>query len=265
MDGRPVVTLDFLKQQVRIDSPIVVVGVLAIVAVWLWRRPDARGPRRLLFGFVAAYWLLATPVGAGLLTFGVAHGLTPLQSRESAHGADAVVVLGGGAGTFSQSGAVIGFLTSGSLLRVLEAARVYQAIQARLVIVSGGIPPRGFQLKPESEMLRDALIQAGVPAERIVQDPGARTTREHPQTVGPILQRNHVSQFVLVTSPAHMRRALAAFRAAGLDPVPSVSPLRSDNWPPPAWLMPTETSLYQSDQAVYEYAAWVYYSVMGWN
>ena len=114
-------------------------------------------------------------------------------------------------------------------------------------------------------MLRDALIQAGVPAERIVQDPGARTTREHPQTVGPILQRNHVSQFVLVTSPAHMRRALAAFRAAGLDPVPSVSPLRSDNWPPPAWLMPTETSLYQSDQAVYEYAAWVYYSVMGWN
>ena len=265
MDGRPVVTIDFLKQQVHIDSPIVVVGVLVIVVAWLWRRPDARGPRRLLLGFLAAYWLLATPVGAGLLTFGVAHGLTPLRNPESADGADTVVVLGGGAGTFSQSGTVVGFLTSGSLLRVLEAARVYKAIQARLVIVSGGIPPRGFQLKPESEMLRDALVQAGVPPERIVQDPGARTTREHPQTVGPILQSHHVSRFVLVTSPAHMRRALAVFRAAGLDPVPSVSPLRSENWPQPAWLVPTQTSLDQSDQAVYEDAAWVYYIVNGWN
>ena len=260
-----VVILDFLKQNARIDSPIVVVGVLVIVVVWLWRRHDARGARRLLLGFVAAYWLLATPVGAGLLTFGVAHGLTPLQNVESARGADTVVVLGGGAGTFSQSGVVVGFLTSGSLLRVLEAARVYKAIQARLVIVSGGIQPRGFQLKPESEMLRDALIQAGVPAERIVQDPGARTTREHPQTVGPILERNHVSRFVLVTSPAHMRRALAVFHAAGLDPVPSVAPLRSENQPPPAWLVPNSTSLYQSDQAVYEYGARVYYTWSGWH
>lgn len=264
MDGGAVVTLDFLKQ-VRIDSPIVVVGVLVIVVLWLWRWPDARGPRRLLLAFVGTYWLLATPVGARLLTFGLAHGLTPLQSRESAGGADVVVVLGGGAGTFSQSGAVVGFLTSGSLLRVLEAARVYKAVQARLVIVSGGIPPRGFQLKPESEMLRDALIQAGVPVERIVQDPGARTTREHPQTLGSIFERHHVRQFILVTSPAHMRRALSVFHAAGLDPVPSVSPLRSENWPQPAWLVPTQTSLDQSDQAVYEYAAWVYYIANGWN
>ena len=137
--------------------------------------------------------------------------------------------------------------------------------QARLVIVSGGIPPRGFQLKPESEMLRDALIQAGVPVERIVQDPGARTTREHPQTLGSIFERYHVRQFVLVTSPAHMRRALSVFHAAGLDPVPSVSPLRSENRPQPPWLVPTQTSLDQSDQAVYEYAAWVYYIANGWN
>jgi uncharacterized SAM-binding protein YcdF (DUF218 family) len=259
------VIVDLLKQYGHVESPAFLVGFLVVVVVWLWRRPDARGPRRLLLGFVAAYWLLASPAGAGLLTFGVAHGLTSIHDAASAPGADAIVLLGGGAGTFSHGGAVVGYLTSGSLLRALEAARVYKVIHPRLVIVSGGIPPFGFQLKPESEMLRDALVQAGVPAERIVEDPGARTTHEHPQTVGPILARHHVSRFVLVTSPAHMRRALASFHAAGLDPVPSVSPLRSDNWPPPAWLVPTQTSLDQSDQALYEYAAWVYYSLRGWH
>jgi uncharacterized SAM-binding protein YcdF (DUF218 family) len=210
------VIVDFLKQYARIQSPGVVVCVLVIIAGWLWRRPGARGPRRLLIGFVAVYWLLATPIGAGLLALGVAHGLTPLQSREAAMGADTVVLLGGGANTFSQSGVVLGVLTSGSLLRVLEAARVYKAIQARLVIVSGGIPSSGYQLKPESDMLRDALINAGVPADRILQDAVARTTRDHPRTLAPILQSNHVGQFVLVTSPTHMRRALAVFHAGGL-------------------------------------------------
>jgi len=104
-----------------------------------------------------------------------------------------------------------------------------------------------------------------VPADRIVQDPEARTTREHPRTLGPILQSHHVSRFVLVTSPAHMRRALAVFRAAGLDPVPSVSLRRPENLPPPKWIVPTNESLYQSGQAIYEFGAWVYYRWNGWN
>jgi len=219
----------------------------------------------LLLAYVTVYWLLATWTGATLLTFAVAHGLTQLPDRESAGGADTVVVLGGGAATFGQSGAVIGLLTSGSVLRALEAARVYKAIGARLVIVSGGIPTPGFQLAPESALLRAALIDAGVPADRIVQDPEARTTREHPRTLGPILQSHHVSRFVLVTSPAHMRRALAVFRAAGLDPVPSVSLRRPENLPPPKWIVPTNESLYQSGQAIYEFGAWVYYRWNGWN
>jgi uncharacterized SAM-binding protein YcdF (DUF218 family) len=270
--GRPVagsrdafVTVDFLREHARIDSPTLVVGVLLLVVIWLWRRPEARGPRRLLCAYVAVYWFLATWTGATLLTFGVAHGLAPLAGAESARGADTVVVLGGGANTFGQSGAVVGLLTSGSVLRALEAARVFKAIDARLVIVSGGIPHPGFQLAPESELLRDALIKAGVPADRIVQDPDARTTREHPRTLGPILQSHHVGRFVLVTSPTHMRRALAVFHAAGFDPVPSVALLRPENRPSPRWLVPSDESLYQSGQAIYEYAARVYYRFNGWN
>ena len=257
--------VDVLKEYARIESPVVIVTVLVIVAVWLWRRPVARGPRWLLAGFIAVYWFLATPLGADLVVMSVARGVMPLQSREAAGGADTVVVLGGGANTFSQSGAVVGLLTGGSLMRALEAARVYQLIQARLVIVSGGIPSPGRLLKPESEMMREALISAGVPADRILQDNAARTTREHPQTLSPILQQHHVGRFVLVTSPPHMRRALAVFRAAGLDVVPSASLLRSENLPAAAWIMPTDEFLYISDQATYEYGAWLYYWFKGWT
>jgi uncharacterized SAM-binding protein YcdF (DUF218 family) len=259
------VFVNILKQYGRIESPILVVTVLVIVAVWLWRRPAARGPRRLLVAFVAVYWFLATPLGADLVVMSLAHGITRLQNSEEARGADTVVVLGGGANTFSQSGAVIGLLTGGSLMRALEAARVYQLIHARLVIVSGGIPSPGRLLKPESEMMRDALISAGVPAAHIIQDNAARTTREHPQTLGPILQEHRVGRFVLVTSPPHMRRALAVFRAAGLDVVPSASLLRSDNLPAAAWILPTDEFLYISDQATYEYGAWLYYWLKGWT
>lgn len=257
--------VNILKQYARVDSPVVVLTVLIVIAAWLWRRPAARGPRRLLAGFIVVYWLMATPIGAQLLVLSVSRGMTSLQSREAANGADAVVLLGGGANTFSQSSTVLGVLTPGSLMRALEAARVHHLIEARLVIVSGGIPTPGRLLKPESEMLRDALITAGVPADHIVQDNAARTTREHPQTVGPILQSHHVGRFVLVTSPTHMRRALTVFRAAGLDPVPSVSLLRSENLQPAAWIVPTEEFLYISDQATYEYGAWLYYWWKGWT
>jgi uncharacterized SAM-binding protein YcdF (DUF218 family) len=257
--------VDLLKQYGRLSSPVFVVCMLLVVWLWMWSRTGTRGPRRLLAGFLALYWLLATPIGAGALVATVASGFSQIQTREDAKGADAVVVLGGGANSYRQGDAVLGLLTAGSLLRALETARVAKLIDARLVLVSGGIPTAATQqLKPESDMLRDALVTVGVPADRIVQDPEARTTYDHPRTLAPILKRYGIGRFVLVTSPMHMRRAVRLFRAAGLDPVPSPALLRPDNRRPPPWFMPTEDSLSISDQVLYEYVAWPYYWWNGW-
>src|SRR5213080_3092478 len=88
--------------------------------------------------------------------------------------------------------------------------------------------------------------------------------RDHPQFVGPLLRELHAQRFVLVTSPTHMRRALAVFRAAGFDPVPSVAPLRSEHVTPPPLLLPNDESWYLSDMAVYDYLALAYYWWRGW-
>ena len=83
--------------------------------------------------------------------------------------------------------------------------------------------------------------------------------------VAPILRAHGVGRFVLVTSPTHMRRSLAAFRNEGLDPVASVAPVRSPHIGPPPFLWPNGDSLSAADDTIYDYAATVYYWWRGWT
>jgi uncharacterized SAM-binding protein YcdF (DUF218 family) len=234
------------------------------IAVWWWRRPAAAGPRRLLVFLLAVFYLVTTPIGAGVLVFGLAHGLRPIETPSQARGADAVVVLGGGVETVRADGVVIGSLTTTTALRTLEGARVYKLIGARFAIVSGGIANSRLELRSEGDLMREALVSAGIPAGKVLLDREAKTTHDHPRTLRPILEQHQISQFVLVTSRQHMRRALAVFRQAGFDPVPSVSPLRSDQLDVPPLLVPNDESLTFSNQSLYDYVAWVHYWWHGW-
>jgi len=256
--------LTFLKGSIRFDSPLVLFTMLLVVAVWWWRRPASRWPWRLLVAFLAMLYLVMTPIGADVLVAGLAHGLRPIATVDEARGADAIVVLGGGVQTMQGGGVILSQLGAGASLRILEAARVYKLIGARFVIVSGGIADAMLELRPEGEQMAAALVIAGVPADRILLDLQARNTHDHPKTTRPILEANHIRQFVLVTSPMHMRRALTVFRANGFDPVPSPSLLRSEQLDPPALFVPNDDSSYLSDQALYEYGAWVLYWWRGW-
>jgi uncharacterized SAM-binding protein YcdF (DUF218 family) len=253
-----------VKSYLQLTSPLTLLAVLGVLAVWLNWRAGARAPRRLLAIVVATYWFLSTPLGANVLLAGLGPEGAPLTNRDAAKGADTVVVLGGGANTYSADGLTLGQLAGNGVLRVIEAARVYRLIGARVVIASGGIPNPERLLRPESEMLRNALLQAGVPDADIVQESESRTTHDQARLIRPLLQSRDTRRFVLVTSPLHMGRALAAFRAQGLDPIPSPCQLRSEHLrPPPLWL-PNSESLNIADDAVYSYAAWVYYRWHGW-
>jgi uncharacterized SAM-binding protein YcdF (DUF218 family) len=251
--------IDLLKEHLRPAAPLFVATVFGAGILWLWLRPATKGPRRYLAGVLLAYWLLASRVGAGLLVAGLSNGTPRVDSRAAARGADAIVVLSGGAVTPVVAGQVGQLLSYGSLMRALEAARVFKAIGARLVIASGGSPDVERLERPESAMLRDAMAAAGVPSDIILQETSSKTTREQARLVAPMLRGRGVGPFVLVTSATHMRRSLAVFRAEGLDPVPSTAPMHSDSTPLPALLLPNPWSLSVSDDAVYNYGAFAYY------
>ena len=234
------------------------------MAVWWWRRPSSRGPWRLLVAYLAILYFVMTPIGANLLVAGVTRGMTRIEVRADARGAEAVVVLGGGVDTVKTGDMVLSQLGPAAALRILEAARVSKLIGARFVIVSGGIANERLELRPEAEQMATALVAAGVPADRILLDTHARNTHEHTQTIRPFLEANRIRQFVIVTSPTHMRRALSVFRAAGYDPVPSVSLLRSEHLDPPLFFLPNDDSIFLSNQALYDYGATALYWWRGW-
>ncbi len=256
--------LTFLKGSVRFESPLVVIAVLAVVAVWWWRRPSSRGAWRLIVGYLVTLYAVSTPVGARVLIAALAHGVTSVSSVQDARGAEAVVVLGGGVQTVSAHGEVLAQLPTAPSLRILEALRLYRLLSPRLVVVSGGIADTRTELRPEAEQMANALLHAGVPADRIALDAEAKTTHDHPRTVGPLLAARHVGRFVIVTSPLHMRRALGVFRAQGYDPVGSASLLQSEQLASRPFFLPNDDSLLLSNQALYEYAAWALYWWRGW-
>ena len=253
-----------LLKSLRPADPVLMLAVFGVGALWVSVRPSSKWARRYFLAVVAGYWLASTPLGAGLLLSGLGTGIGRIESREAAGGADAVVVLGGGAESFRVGGLVTTELNGTALLRAMEGARVFKAIGAKLVVASAGIPDNSQLLQPESEALARTMIAVGVPATAIVQETGSKTTRDQAVLVGPILRAHDVGRFVLVTSPSHMRRAMAAFRAVGLDPVPSAASMRSEHRRAPRALLPDADALGLTDQAVYEYAATVYYWWSGW-
>ena len=256
--------LPFIKSSVRFESPLVIVVLLAIVAIWWRRRPGSRGPWRLLVAYALTLYAVSTPIGANVLVAGLVRGATSIETVQDAKGAEAIVVLGGGVQTVTARGEILAQLQSTPSLRILEAMRLYKLLRPRVVVVSGGIADSRTELRPEAEQMANALAQNGIAADRIVIDSEAKTTHDHPRTVGPLLAARQVRRFVIITSPMHMRRSLGVFRAQGFDPVGSASVLQSEQFVSRPFFLPNDDSILLSNQALYEYAARVLYRWRGW-
>lgn len=252
-----------IKDNWHLSSLLPLVLALTLGLVLLYVRRTAIWGRRWLTAVILGYWAMATPMGSWLISAPLVHGQPRLETVADARGAQAVVVLGGGIVSRSANGMVLDDLMA-SGLRVIEVARVYRLLGNPLLVVSGGNTQRLKVPRPESAALRRAAVSLGVPTGRVLEDDKSLTTREQAVEIARLLGERHIDRFVLVTSPLHMRRSMAAFLTVGLNPVPSASQLRGDSDAPFWTLRPDRESLNLSDGALYEYAALVYYWVDGW-
>ena len=252
-----------LKDNWHLTSLLPLVVALAIGVLLLYLRRTALWGRRWLTAVVIGYWAMATPIGSWLIAAPIAHGQRRVEAAADAAGAQAVVVLGGGIVSYMSDGLALNDLVS-SALRVIEGVRVYRLLGDPLLVVSGGNTPHVDPPQPEGEAMRRGAIGLGVPPSRVLSDNASMTTFEQAQTLGRELPARGIRRIVLVTSPIHMPRSLAVFRAAGLDPIPSAGPLRG-NPDDSFWtLVPDRQSLGISDAAIYEALALVYYWSRGW-
>jgi len=240
-----------------------VVGLVIGVALLYGRDRARRLGRYWLTALTVGYLAMSLPVGAEILVRGLARGFGSIAAASDAGGATAIVVLAGGSQRYSNLHSGVEFVSEASALRALEAARIYHLLSSPLVITSGW-RMRG-RTRSEAALLADALISLGVPAGRIIRETRSMNTHEHAIYVPTVLRQQGVERFVLVTSATHIRRAVRAFEAQELHPVPSMSAMRSSrpgrgmrDW----W--PGGDTLHISGQAIYELFGLMYYWSRGW-
>ncbi|HUP38923.1 MAG TPA: YdcF family protein [Vicinamibacterales bacterium] len=242
----------------------VVFLILSLIpgALLLFRKKDAgRAGKICITLLVVLYWVMSTPIAAvTLVTLATPH-VPPIMSQPNAHGASAIVVLGAGMHVHRSRGGSYAAPTREGSLRVLEAARVYRVLGRVPIIATGA---HGSRQHSEAGLMAQQLEQLGVPPGDIIKEEQSTNTRDHAIFVPAVLKQHGISQFVLVTSQQHIARSLAAFRAVGLDPVPSTPEVYVPRGEFLEMYVPSRTGLEATQSMAYDLLAWVYYKARGW-
>jgi uncharacterized SAM-binding protein YcdF (DUF218 family) len=162
--------------------------------------PAAPRRRTALRRILAALVLLAIAAGAWLLVYGGRY----LQHEDPLVKADAMFVL---AGT--------------RLERPLEAVDLYKEGFAPVILLSPGraepgerlVRARGIRFPTDSELVRDAMIQMGIPAAAVItSDSSVDNTAQEASMLRAMVQARGWRRVIVITSKYHTRRSAFAFR-----------------------------------------------------
>lgn len=226
-------------------------GMALVLLLW-WGRRLPRVVRILAGTGVALCYLFSTQLGADTL-------LAWVESRADAPCAapppGAVVVLAGGVDENARAGDV-GALNQYSLRRTLGAVDFWRGRAAGMpLVIAGGSVRDG---PPEADLMRDFARRLGVPDSALRVEADSRTTWENAQHLA-MLQPPIPRRVWLVTSAAHMPRALYSLRRAGFQPCPV--PVDRQAMPPRRWtaILPTAQAIAKTNAALHELAGLAWY------
>ena len=147
----------------------------------------------------------------------------------------AIVVLGG---TVSPPSGKSTEINLGRAGRVWYAAKLFHAGKAPLVLLSGG-GDLEHQAFSEARAMAVFLQDLGVPAQVVALEETSRNTRENAAFSAALLKARGIEHILLVTSALHMPRALALFKAQGLQVTSAPTDFEAGQEPPHgllAWL-----------------------------
>lgn len=208
------------KLVIVLISPLgtsLVVAILSFLLLWLGRRN--LGATLGVFAFV---WLLvwSLPPVAESLARSVESPYQPAVLDDIPQ-SSAIVVLGGGmsASLFAEKTGQpleLGEATD----RVWFAARLFHAGKAPMIIMTGG---KTTEADPFSESRAMGILSRdlGVPESILVLESSSRNTRENARFSASLLHQHGVNDIILVTSAAHMARAVHHFEEEGLRVFPA--------------------------------------------
>lgn len=176
---------------------------------------------------------------------------------------DVVIVLGGmvDPAAMRRSGQLE---LNDSVDRIVRAAQVLRAGQARNVLITGGIFVDGRAERSEADWLAEWLREQGIAADRIALEGESKNTRENALYSAKILAERGWTRVLLVSSAWHARRAVGCFRAAGVE-VDLLTVDHRPGRPPGATWTPRAAAFSDSTDALRELFGGVVYRVMGYT
>jgi uncharacterized SAM-binding protein YcdF (DUF218 family) len=230
--------------------------VAACVGAAMVRR---RIGRVLLAGGLAGLVLLSLPVVSGSLLGALQRGIDLKVDPD--HPPEAIVILAGNDSEFllpdGHTGYTVGWLT---LERVRAGATLARSTGLP-ILVTGGLVDPDEKGAPSLAALMAQSLQEDFGLATQWQERVSHNTWENATLSAPILKDSGVGTVYLVTHAWHMRRALMAFRHAGINAVPY--PVTPTGWPPVTWstLTPHVSSWWQSYYALHEWIGCLDYAL----
>lgn len=239
---------------------VIMLTVLGLIAAGFHRH-------RLAYGvFTTAtiwLWVASTPVFANWAIATLEHQYPP-QSVEESPRADVAIVLGGAVSQPAPPRVELDLNKSSD--RVLKAARLFEAGRVDHVLVTGGNPPGWPDIVPEALLIRSLLIDWGVPAASIEIAGESRNTYENALEIKSMWEKDPFESALLVTSAAHMPRAMAVFEKAGLPVIASTTDIEALKSLPATALswIPNASALTLTTVAMKEWLGHIAYRARGY-
>jgi uncharacterized SAM-binding protein YcdF (DUF218 family) len=174
---------------------------------------------------------------------------------------DAAIVLGGA------SEPAVERVTGGLELndaadRYVRGFELARSGRAHHLLLSAGLIHPATGEPSEAEVVAGRMAEWGIPPERIVAEGNSRNTRENAVESEKVVRARGWRTLLLVTSAAHMERALGCFRRVGLRPDAMPVDRRAGDGRDDGWL-PRAAALQRSTDVLRELTGRVVYRLVG--
>ena len=220
-----------------------------------------RARKKKMYVFFAAFFVLLLFSNKAVFHFIGSKWEEPYTEIENVKVYDYGILLGGMISIVGE-GKLAYFSRSGD--RLLQTINLYKKGKIRKIIVTGALGNLNHKIS-EAAFLAEYLMYAGVPKEDILLEEQSLNTYENAQNCKLLINNNiDSSQFLIISSGFHLKRAKACFTKAGFrcDGFACEPFIFHENLTVSAMLMPNEETLSNWYFLLHE---WVGYAVYKWK
>jgi uncharacterized SAM-binding protein YcdF (DUF218 family) len=188
----------------------------------------------------------------------------PLTKLENVGNYDYAVVLGGFS-SFDTTYAKVKFSEASD--RMWQGLQLYYQKKVRKILISGGSGSVLHQDETEADKVKAFLLSINVPDSDIIMEMTSRNTHENAVFTQAWLKKHDPgARCLLVTSAAHMRRAMGCYKKEGINVTPysshQISDMRKFDYD--ILILPQAITLDYWNSLIKEWVGYVAYKVVGY-